>query len=210
VSARTAQPLRPLYARGKPPQAAALEIARRLVNWQQVGLEANQIRLGPGQQITLNGIAQGFAVDRVCEVFRSYRIRHGLLNTGEFGALGSKPDGSPWKIGIQHPRVREAYAALAALSDRFLATSGDYETKFSDDFSSHHIFDPATGRSPAELASVTVLAPTGMEADALSTAIFVLGSSRGLALAASRPQVDAFLVSKNGSVVFTPNFPRVA
>lgn len=206
----TVQPLWPLYALGKPPPSAEFEIARRLVNWRQVHVDTTQIRLAPGQQITLNGIAQGFAVDRVREVFQSYRIRHALLNTGEFGALGSKPDGKPWQIGIQHPRVREAYSTLAALSDRFLSTSGDYETKFSDDFSSHHIFDPATGRSPVELSSVTVLAPTGMEADALSTAIFVLGPSRGLALAANRTDVDSFLVLKNGDVVFTPNFPKVA
>jgi thiamine biosynthesis lipoprotein len=206
----TVQPLWPLHLDGKSPQPVDLETARRLVDWRKVGLEAAQIRLAPGQQITLNGIAQGFAVDRVREVFRAHGIRHALLNTGEFGALGDNPDGRPWQIGIQHPRVRDAYSALAALSDRFLSTSGDYETKFSDDFSSHHIFDPATGRSPTELSSVTVLARTGMEADALSTAIFVLGPARGLALAASRPGVDAFLVLKSGDVVFTPNFPRVA
>jgi len=206
----TVQPLWSLYAAGKQPESAELENARRLVNWKQVRLDGTEIRLGPAQQMTLNGIAQGFAADRVGEVFRSHGITHALVNTGEFGALGRKPDGKPWQIGIQHPRVREAYAALAALSDRFLSTSGDYETKFSDDFANNHIFDPATGRSPTELSSVTVLAPTGIDADALSTAIFVLGPSRGLELAASRTNVDAFLVLKNGDVVFTPNFPKVA
>ena len=206
----TVQSLWSLHASGKQPDPVALENARRLVNWKQVRQNGTQIRLGPNQQITLNGIAQGFAADRVGEIFRSHGIRHALVNTGEFGALGSKPDGQPWQIGIQHPRVREAYSALAALSDRSLSTSGDYETTFSNDFSSHHIFDPATGRSPTELSSVTVLAPTGIEADALSTAIFVLGTSRGLELAASRTNVDAFVVLKNGDVIFTPNFPKLA
>jgi thiamine biosynthesis lipoprotein len=66
--------------------------------------------------MTLNGIAQGFAADRVGEVFRSHGIT-GMLSLirAEFGALGRKPDGKPWQIGIQHPRVREAYAALAAV-----------------------------------------------------------------------------------------------
>src|SRR5262249_51459643 len=72
----TVQPLWPLYASGKPPSSAELKIARRLVNWRQVHLDATQIRLAPGQQITLNGIAQGFAADRVREVFQSYGIRH--------------------------------------------------------------------------------------------------------------------------------------
>jgi thiamine biosynthesis lipoprotein len=206
----TVQPLWALYARGTVPSSAEIESARRLVSWRRVHSDATQIRLGQGQQITLNGIAQGFAADRVGEVLRSYGIRHALVNTGEFGALGRRSDGKPWQVGIQHPRVREAYAALAALSDRFLSTSGDYETKFSEDFSSNHIFDPATGRSPTELASVTVVAPTGIEADALSTAIFVLGPARGLELAASRSSVDALLVLKSGGVLMTPHFPRIA
>lgn len=206
----TVQPLWTLHAARKTPEPSQLERARRLVDWRQVCIDAAGIRLGAGQEITFNGIAPGFAADRVREILWAHGIRHALVNTGEFCALGDKPDGNPWRIGIQHPRLREAYAALAALDDRFLATSGDYETTFSDDFSSHHIFDPATGSSPAALASVTVLAPTGIEADALSTAIFVLGPSRGLELAASRAGVEAFLVLKNGDAVATPNFPKLA
>lgn len=206
----TVQPLWSLYAGGKPPDPSELEESRQVVNWKGVQLSATEIRLAPGQEITLNGIAQGFAADCVRKVFRAYGITHALANTGEFCALGRKPDGNPWQIGIQHPRVRDAYAALTTLENRFLATSGDYEAKFSDDFSSHHIFDPATGRSPTELSSVTVLAPTGIEADALSTAIFVLGPDRGLELAASRPHVEAFLLTKNGEAIATPNFPKLA
>ena len=206
----TVQPLWSVHAADGAPNSAALENARRLVNWRAVKVTRNEIRLAPGQQITLNGIAPGFAADRVREIFVAHGIQHALLNTGEFCALGRKPEGQPWQIGIQHPRVREAYAALATLKDRFLSTSGDYETKFSDDFSSHHIFDPATGQSPSELSSVTVLAPTGIDADALSTAIFVLGATRGFELAARRKNVEVFLITKNGRVSTTPNFPKVA
>jgi thiamine biosynthesis lipoprotein len=206
----TVQPLWALHAAGGAPELARIEDARRLVDWRRVQVDANEIRLGPGQQVTLNGIAQGFAADRVREVFVAHGIRHGLVNTGEFCALGAKADASPWQIGVQHPRVRDAYVAVAPLRDRFLATSGDYETKFGDDFSTHHIFDPATGRSPSELSSVTVVAPTGLEADALSTAIFVLGSSRGFALAATRPGVEVLLVLKNGEVLASTNFPKIA
>jgi FAD:protein FMN transferase len=206
----TVQPLWSVHAADGAPNPSALEDARRLVNWRAVKKTPNEIRLAPGQQMTLNGIAPGFAADRVREIFVAHGIKHALLNTGEFCALGRKPEGAPWKIGIQQPRVREAYAALAAVENRFLATSGDYETKFNEDFSSHHIFDPATGRSPSELSSVTVLAPTGMDADALSTAIFVLGATRGLELAASRKDVDVFLITKDGRISATPNFPKVA
>jgi thiamine biosynthesis lipoprotein len=206
----TVQPLWNYYNEGGRPDSDQLQAARQFVAWRQVQVEAQRIRLGPGQAITLNGIAQGFAADRVRDVLRSYGIRYALANTGEFAALRHKPEGKDWQIGIQHPRVPEAYIALAALDDRFLATSGDYETKFSEDFSNHHIFDPATGRSPTTLSSATVIAPTGLEADALSTAIFVLGPDRGLKLASARRGVEVLMVLKNGEVVSTPNFPRIA
>lgn len=206
----TVQPLWVLNTAPNDFEPSQLEMARRLVDWRQVHASADEIRIGAGQQITLNGIAQGFAADRVREIFVAHGIRHALVNTGEFCALGNKPEGKPWQIGVQHPRIRDAYVTLASVTDRFLSTSGDYETKFSEDFSSHHIFDPSTGRSPSELSSVTVLAPSGMEADALSTAIFVLGSSRGFELAASRRNVDALLVTKAGEVLATSNFPKHA
>lgn len=206
----TVQPLWALHASGESPDPSQLEFARRLVDWRRMHVDVSSIRLGRGQKLTLNGIAPGYAADRVREIFLTHEIRHALANTGEFCGLGPKPDGQPWQMGIQHPRVREAYVALAALDGGFLATSGDYETKFSNDFSSHHIFDPATGRSPGELSSVTVIARSGIDADALSTSIFVLGAARGLELAASQADVAVFLVLKNGDVVVTPNFPRIA
>jgi len=206
----TVQPLWNLYSKGGSPDSERLLAVRRFVDWKQVEVEAHRIRLGTGQSVTLNGIAQGFAADRVRDVLRAHGIHYALANTGEFAALSHKPEGGNWRIGIQHPRVPEAYVALAALDDRFLATSGDYETKFSEDFSTHHIFDPATGLSPTTLSSVTVLAPTGLEADALSTAIFVMGPDHGLRLAASRRGVEVLMVLKDGELVSTPNFPRVA
>ena len=206
----TVQPLWELYAQGGVPDADRLQAARQLVDWGKAEVDDHRVRLGPGQAVTLNGIAQGFAADRLRDVLKAHGIRYALANTGEFGAISHKPEGDTWRIGIQHPRVPDAHVALAELDDRFLATSGDYETKFSEDFSSNHIFDPATGRSPTTLSSVTVIAPTGLDADSLSTAIFVLGPDKGLELAASRSGVEALMVLKDGDLVFTPNFPRCA
>ena len=178
--------------------AADVDAALRLVDWRRVEVDDRRIRLAPGQAVTLNGIAQGFAADRVRDVLRAHGVRHALANTGELGGFGR-----PWRVGIQHPREKDAYLALASLEDRFMATSGDYETP-------GHIKDPATGRVPDALESVTVLAPTGLEADALSTAIFVLGPDKGLALAASRKDVDVFLSLKDGTTRRTPSFPVIA
>ena len=78
-------------------------------------------RLGSGQAVTLNGIAQGFAADRVREVLAAHGIRHALIDTGEIGGLGRKAGGEPWRVGIEHPRRPEAYVALVEVADRVLA-----------------------------------------------------------------------------------------
>jgi thiamine biosynthesis lipoprotein len=114
-----------------------------------------------------------------------------------------------WRVGIQHPRNEQAWAMIAHLSNRCLATSGDYETSFTEDYSAHHIIDPRCGTSPTELASVSVLAPTAMLADSLSTAIFVLGPRQGLELAQQFRNVDLMMIDKRGRVQATSGFAGV-
>jgi thiamine biosynthesis lipoprotein len=160
--------------------------------------------------VTLNGIAQGYAADAAMRVLRAHGIEHALVDAGEFSARGTNAKRNAWSIGIQHPREREAFAALARLENRCLATSGDYETAFSEDFSQHHIVNPHTGRSPEELASVSVLAPDAMTADALSTALFVLGAERGQELLREFPATDALIITKNGRHIATRGFPVTA
>ncbi len=208
----TVQPLWALFAAehraGGTPGNEAIAEARARVDWRRVETSEKQVRLrGAGTQITLNGIAQGFAADRVAQTLSSHGIRHALLDTGELSALGSRAEGGPWRVGIQHPRNEEAYLSLAGLSGRCLATSGDYATTFSEDFSANHLFDPRTGRSPEALASVSIAAPTGLLADALSTAVFVLGPERGFELVRATREVDALLVLKNGKTLATAGFP---
>ena len=202
----TVQPLWELRSAGRLPEPADLS----LVDWRQVELSNERIRLRGGGRITLNSIAQGFAADRVRAALEARGVRHALVDTGELGALGRKADGTPWTAGIQHPRVADAYVALAELDGRFMATSGDYATRFTEDFRDNHIVDPRTGLSPVAFSSVTVLAPTGMEADALSTAIFVLGPEKGLDLVRATPGADALLLRKDGRMTVTPGFPRTA
>ena len=141
-------------------------------------------------------------------VLRENGIEHALVNTGETAAMGRRADGQSWKTGIQHPRRQDAYVAVAKFDGRSLATSGDYETSFSSDHVFNHIFDPATGRSPRGFSSVTVVSPACLDADALSTAIFVLGAEKGLALAAATPNTDVLLVFKDGRTLATAGFPR--
>jgi len=211
----TVQPLWKVYAdakkAGRLPDDDAVREATRRVDWRRVEVASDRIRfLGDGMAVTLNGIAQGFASDRVRAALQARGVRHALVNTGEFGSLGRNADGAPWTVGIQHPRRPDAYLALAALEDRFLSTSGDYATSFSDDFRHHHIFDPRTGLSPTEFSSVTILARTGIEADALTKVLFVLGLERGLERVRSVPGADALCVLKDGRMILTDGFPRIA
>lgn len=199
--------VQPLWAlKGVKPDAATLA----LVDWRKVELGEISIKLAPGMAITLNGIAQGFAADAAMRVIRAHGVEHALIDAGEFSAHGNNVENAPWRIGIQHPRERDAFAALTQLENRCLATSGDYETAFSDDFSRHHIFDPHTGESPGELASVSVLAPTAMAADALSTTLFVLGAKRGVEFLRGYPGTDALLILKDGHRVATQGFTFAA
>jgi thiamine biosynthesis lipoprotein len=189
----TVQPLWDLARAGR--NAAP---ALPLVGWQRMQLDAAGITLGPGMAITLNGIAQGYALDLARAALEARGIRHALIDTGEFGALGAAEGGRPWLLGVRDPRREEAHIGILAMDGRAVATSGDYATAFTSDFSSHHIFDPATGASPTELAAVTVAAPSGILADGLSTAFMVMGAQRSLALAASMPGVDLVAIDKAG------------
>jgi thiamine biosynthesis lipoprotein len=199
----TVQPLwlaftRAVEAHGLPSHEQTLS-AKSRVGWNNLVFDSEQARfLQPGMAITLNGVAQGYAVDLALEAVRARGVEHGLLDTGEFISSGRKTADRPWMIGVQDPRHDDKMTAVLRMDGRSAATSGDYETTFTPDFVHHHIFDPATGDSPPEMASVTVVAPTGLQADGLSTALFVMGSEKALRLASQLPDVDVLMVDKQG------------
>jgi len=208
----TVQPLWELYYKssqaGALPAAGDLAAARAKVGWRRLEVSDASVRLrGHGTAITLNGIAQGFAADVVKGVFESAGVAHALIDTGEIDTLGSHVVKDRWTIGIKHPRRPGELLGLAGLQGRSLATSGDYETTFDADFRHHHLLDARTGDSPAELSSVSIVAPSGLQADALSTAVFVMGSEAGRQLVEAMPGVDALFVSKSGTMEQTAGFP---
>lgn len=210
----TVQPLWRAFSLARPsaalPSPDALSAAKSLVDWRRLEVRQQQVRLHTaGMAITLNGLAQGYAVDLALNALRAAGVRHALLDTGEFGAIGSKTAGQPWLLGIRDPRQADAIAASVSMDGRKVATSGDYATAFSSDFVHHHIFDPASGDSPPALASVTVVAPTGILADGLSTAFMVMGAEQAIALAAQLPDVDLMLIAKDGTIRKTARFPEL-
>lgn len=153
--------------------------------------------------LELGGIAKGFIVDQALEVLNQADVKHAFINAGgDIGLLGPKPDGEPWRVGIANPRETDQVIAVLSITDCSVVTSGDYERSFEEDGKVyHHILDPETGMPADELASVTVVAETTMMADALSTAVFVLGPQKGLQLIEGLTEVEGVLITSDLGVL---------
>jgi len=202
----TVQPLWSLFfecgRRGRMPSHDELQAARSLVDWTALEVSPRRIALGRrGMSITLNGAAQGYATDLASAILRERGIADVLIETGEHGALGARQPQQPWTVGIRHPRAPDALVGAVAMDGRFLATSGDYATSFSDDRVHHHIFDPRTGASPRGVSSVVVAAGSGLEADGLTKPMMVLERGRAEALLALFAGAGAVWMDKDGRVV---------
>jgi FAD:protein FMN transferase len=140
--------------------------------------------------LDLGAVAKGLAVDMAARELQ--RFRHFAIDAGGDLYLGGRsPRGEPWSVGIRHPRLDRQVLDVIHVSDRAVCTSGDYERTAID---GHHILDPRTGTPAGEVASVTVVAPTAMLADALGTAAFVLGPVEGIRLL-ERHDVDGLIVT---------------
>lgn len=160
--------------------------------------EARRVFLeGEGIQLDLGGIAKGYIVDQAIDVLRQKGITSASVDAGgDIRVIGEKPDGSPWRIGIRNPRERRELVAVIELRDQAIVTSGDYERFFMHEGERyHHILDPDTGLPARGVISVTIVANDAFTADAYSTAVFVLGLERGLALVESMPGVDAIIIT---------------
>lgn len=179
-----------------------------------VDASARTVALESDARMDVGGVAKGFAADELRALLAERGATSALLDLGgNVTALGSKPDGSPWKVGVADPAAPDQLAGTLELTDATASTSGDYQRFFVDDAGvrHHHLLDPATGR-PAEsgLASVTVVGPDGARCDALSTALFVMGLDRAVdawrAAAASGESGGAFeavLIESDGTMHVT-------
>lgn len=154
--------------------------------------------LNEGMKIDLGGIAAGYAVDRAIKVLKEMNARGALVDIGgDCYCLGTSARGTPWKVGIRHPRG-EGLLTVLELSDRAVATSGDYEDFFVEGGKRYsHIFDPRTGR-PAEggVISATVVSSSCTAADALSTAMVVMGKDEGIRFVRKLPSTECILVTE--------------
>jgi thiamine biosynthesis lipoprotein len=155
--------------------------------------------------LDLGAVAKGLAVDLIARELATHGFQDFSVEAGgDVYARGRNAAGLPWQVGIQHPRAADRLIRTVPVSDGAVCTSGDYERAAPDGTS--HILDARTGRAPAEPPiSVSVLAPTAMAADGLSTAVMLLGRERGLRLLAGQG-VAGLLVQADGTVVTTRGF----
>ena len=198
------------YRRRTRPDAATLERARESVGWRKLELDAGAgtVRFAvPGMCIDLGGFAKGHAVDNAATILQRLGIRHANVAAGGDSRVIGDRRGRPWTIGIRDPRRSARVVAMLPLEDVSVSTSGDYERYFDERGERfHHLIDPATGRSPSGVHSVTVLGSNGLVTEALSKAVFVQGVEKGLALIEAQRDVDAVVVDAAGQLHHSSGF----
>lgn len=160
-----------------------------------------------GMKIDLGGIAKGYTSSRIMNIFKENNISSGLVNLGgNVQALGTKTDGSKWRVAVQSPDDTEDYLGILSVQDKAVITSGGYERYFEQDGKTyHHIIDPKTGY-PAEngLTSVTIVSEDGTLADGLSTSLFIMGKEKAIEFwKAHSDEFDTIMLTEDGTLYVT-------
>jgi len=203
----TASPLIRLWGFGPgegrsiPPRDEEIGPLLDRIGFRHVQLRSGRIELlKEGIEINLGGIGKGYAVDRAIGKLRECGITRAMISCGStMYALGAPPGERGWKIALQHPRQEEGQVDTVLLCNQALSTSGDYEKFFiSDGKRFSHLIDPRTGYPRGGVASASVIGPTAMEADALSTAAFILGGDPGRTFLERFPDVAGLIIEERG------------
>ncbi len=182
----TVQPLWDLYAshfsQSNPdpagPALPAIKATLARVGYRRLSVSHDRIAMPRGTAVTLNGIAQGYVTDKVVELLRSHGLSHSLVDMGETRAIGSRPDGSPWEVGVADPDIVGRTEAVLSIVDRAVSTSGAYGFQFDPQGRFNHLFDPGTGGCAGLYRSVTTVSRSATSADALSTAFSLMPEDR--------------------------------
>jgi len=159
----------------------------------EILISGNTIKLGKGVNIDLGGIAKGYAVDRAVDILRKSNIKNAMVNLGgNLYLMGFPPDKNYWDVGIKDPSNPKNLTGKIILNkEAGVSTSANYERP-------GHIINPKTGNSADGVWSVTIVAPTAMKADALSTGVFVLGKEKGMQLIEKLNDVEGVIIDKDG------------
>ncbi len=182
------------------PGAAEIREALELVGSQHVVVSAHTAHFArPSMGVTLDGIAKGYIVDAIAAELERHGVGSYLINAGgDIRTRGTKAGRKPWVVAVQDPAKGGNFPDTLRLTEGAVATSGSYEIYFERNRLYHHLVNSRTGRSPDLNASVSVLAPNAMTADALATGVFVMEPRRGVEFVNSLPGCECLVIDKNG------------
>lgn len=195
------------------PSKTKLLEALEHVDYKKVSVDGTTVQLkDPETSLDVGAIAKGYIADRLKDYLKKQSVRHALINLGgNVLAIGTKPDGTPFNIGIQKPFTDSGIPLTSVkIDDKSLVTSGTYQRYFKKgDTIYHHILDPKTGK-PCDngLSSVTILTDSSLAADALSTTCFILGPEKGMKLVNQFDNVEAVFVSEDNEISYSDNFQK--
>ena len=187
------------------PEDGELTELLKTVDYTRVVLTEDGLTVPEGMALDLGAVAKGYTGDRLMELFRASGVTSAIVELGgNVQALGARPDGSPWRVAVQAPEGG-GYAGVLEITDKAVVTSGGYQRYFEQDGETYwHIMDPATGR-PARsgVTSVTIVSDSGVEADGLSTALFVMGREKAASYWKTHPGFEYVITGEDGSVTIT-------
>lgn len=194
------------FSSGSPsrPSEEEIAIALKQCGANRIRLNENGIEVERDTKIDLGSVAKGFAADLIADHLKSIKCNSAVLSLGgNIRTVGTKPDGSDWVIALQDPKVPNQILGTFKISgDMSIVTSGSYQRFFEEDGKHYcHIFDPKTG-SPVDgdLVSVTVLCESGLQADAYSTALFVMGREEAIKFYQSNRDFELVFITEQGDV----------
>lgn len=191
----------------KIPSDGTIQSLLENVDYSKVSIDGEKASLSPGQMIDLGAVAKGYTGDRIISLFKENGITSAIISLGgNVHALGSKPDGSLWKIALTDPNSPQTFIGNIEISDKAVITSGGYERYFIGEDGKRycHIISPFDG-CPADngIASVTVIGDEGIICDALSTALFVMGKDAAIEHWREHNDFEMIIIEENGEITVT-------
>ena len=188
------------FSKGRNPTELEIKERARLIGSNNIELSNKKIIFKePGMGITLDGIAKGYIVDCAANILDREGIKSYLINAGgDIRVAGKKANKKPWTIAVQDPNKKGNYPAIIHMTRGAIATSGNYEIYFDKERMFYHIVNPRTGMSPQTDISVSIVSGSCIDADALSTAVFVMEPENGVRFIDSLIGRETLIITRNG------------
>lgn len=158
-----------------------------------------------------NLLREGWRRDRAVSILKEAGIESALVAAGgNVHAIGNKPDGSAWRVGITNPQKIDEVVGYVEIRDQAVDTSGDYEQFYTVNEKKYgHILDPFTGYPPEDVTSCTILASSSATADALATGIFAMGFEKGSVDLGRIPGIEGLIINSGGNFHFSQGFEEI-